>query len=75
MKNILKLSMSVALAAAFTSTASAFPYAQPHFSKPQQQNLATFALFTHGQDVNQAAKSAPGKKTLKSGNTAPATQR
>lgn len=74
MKNILKLSLAVALVAAFTSTVSAFPYSQPHYSKPEQQNLATFALYAHGQGLDQVAKPAPGKKPLKSGGAAQGNQ-
>jgi hypothetical protein len=70
MKNILQLTMAVALAAAFTSTASAFPYAQPHFSRPETQNLATYALFAHGQSVDQTAKPAPSKKHQKAASAA-----
>ena len=61
MNNILKLTIVAAQAAAITSTASAFPYAQPHFGKPPQLEGegATFALYLRNRGVDQPAAPAP----------------
>ena len=72
MKNILKLSLAVALAAAFTASVSAFPYTQPHFGPVYTEASPTIAVSANGQGVS---KQAPAKKHHKSANADQSSQR
>ena len=72
MKNILKLSLAVALAAAFTSSVSAFPYTQPHFGPVYTEAAPTIAVSANGQGVS---KQTHTKKHHKSANTDQSSQR
>jgi hypothetical protein len=67
MKNILKLSLAVAFAVAFTSTVSAFPYTQAHYGPIYTEASPTIAVSANGQGVAKHATSA--KKHHKSVNT------
>jgi len=74
MKNIHQLSLAVALAAALTTTASAFPYAQPHFGPVSTQASPTIAVSANGQGVAKQATSAK-KRHHKTANTDQSSQR
>jgi hypothetical protein len=72
MNNIQKLSLAAALAAVLTTTASAFPYAQPHFGAPNYspETATSFALYVHGQSSERIALPASSKAPVKSGKSA-----
>ena len=71
MNSIIKLSLTAALAVAFISTASAFPYSQPHFGKVvfgTSPTKSTIAVSAHGKGVSGQAKTATSHTSVKKGN-------
>ena len=80
MKNILKLSLAAALAAAFTTSASAFPYSQPHYGpvvlgNSPTKSHPTVAVYAQGRGVDRQGKTAASKTPMKAGKTAQGNQR
>jgi hypothetical protein len=69
MKNILKLTLAVALAATFTSSALAFPYSQPHYGPVYAAAAPTVAVSANGHGLDRIPKSSSSKAQSKSANT------
>jgi hypothetical protein len=75
MKSIIKLSLTAAMAVAFISTASAFPYTQPQYghvvmgTSPTKSTVyRTIAVSAHGQGVSAQGKTATSHTSVKQGN-------